>query len=120
MKPFELFLYIGSTLSLWFGISIYGLEKYFRGSSSENSASKHNLLRRARRLLVKRPSRVRSGQTASSKTMISTLNNSRTVNLSEAEAIKFKKKLDVDYRSNIDLNYCMQNIGQYSNNPTRF
>lgn len=114
MKPFELFLYVGSTLSLWFGISVYGLsmylEKYLGKSGRRQSASRLSLLKRARRLL-KRPFKVRSSRTMSNKTMASTLSNYRNAN--GLEATKFREKLGVNYRQNIDINY-MQNIGQYS------
>lgn len=106
MKPFELFLYVGSTLSLWFGISVYGLSVYFKRyfkASDRGLAGKQSLLKRARRILTKRPSKVRSGQT-SNKTTYSTLNL--------LEGPKFKEKLSVNYRQT-DLNY-MQNIGQFA------
>ena len=118
MKPFELLLYVGSTLSLWFGISVYGLSMYFeKYFKVRNASTKQSLLKRAKRLLMKRPSKVRSGQ-AMSNQMDSTLNNYRTLYV-DGEGSKFKEKLGVNYRANIDFNYG-QNIGQYPNQLYKF
>lgn len=104
IKPLDLLLYVGSTLSLWFGISVYGLSVYlekYLGKFDQRSSSKESLLKRTRRIL-KRPFKVRSARTMS---------NYRTVNV--LEGTKFRERLCVNYRQNIDLNY-MQNIGLYS------
>lgn len=127
MKPFELFLYVGSTLSLWFGISVYGFEKYFKIFKKYClvQRSKSKILKRAKRMF---DNRVKSSRRlGNNKTMDNNLLNYRTVNVLSEKSVnvldklqkhdekqKFKDRLGFNYNQNLDFKY-KNNLNYYDN-----
>ena len=126
-------MYVGSTLSLWWGITVYGLKSYLdymrscckknNNSSKANNRQHQNLLKRARRLLNRSFSRLKSTRTLTNKTMDNSLLSYRSAildaNLEREDKINYKDKLAFNYDQNIDLNY-KNKLTYYNNQPIKF
>lgn len=137
MKALELFLYVGSTLSLWFGVTIvslrYGFKTfaYYFGSfkkclmNRKESSAKPNIFRKVGRIFTRSSlSRQKSPRTLSNKTLNSLLSYRSGLNMldrvqnekSSDFNSKFKDKLNgFNYDNNVDFNYSRNNLNYFNN-----